>query len=415
MSAVERIKTVLSENESSIDNLKAAFKVLGDFIGNVIIPLWAGYLSKVIEAVGFLLAGLIKYVLFLADAFMTTLGVVQDFSGKVKNVIDAVVGTVQDGLERLGAFLDFFEEIPGKVIAVFANAGQWLYSAGVKLVQGLINGAGSLLRNLGQFFLNMLPSWIVGPFKAALGISSPSKVFAELGHWIPLGLIKGVESQEEAVKKASKALAAAAAGAAREAAEAALDETKAGLDKAEKDLQDRVKAIKSYLKDLRTVGRDFGSITNVDLGNVPAGFERAAINMQLRERLQNIRAFTASLKRLRDMGLNTNSLREIVASGPESGLEIANALLASGVGGVMEVNDLERQFRSASSAFANVGGDINFGSRDISGTPAGRGAAATQINITVNAGIGDPREIGRQTVEAIKAYERANGRVFAGA
>jgi hypothetical protein len=35
--------------------------------------------------------------------------------------------------------------------------------------------------------------------------------------------------------------------------------------------------------------------------------------------------------------------------------------------------------------------------------------------ITVNAGVGDPREIGRVTVEAIKAYERSNGRVFASA
>lgn len=35
--------------------------------------------------------------------------------------------------------------------------------------------------------------------------------------------------------------------------------------------------------------------------------------------------------------------------------------------------------------------------------------------ITVQAGIGDPREIGRQVVESIKAYERASGPVFAGA
>ena len=37
------------------------------------------------------------------------------------------------------------------------------------------------------------------------------------------------------------------------------------------------------------------------------------------------------------------------------------------------------------------------------------GSNATVINVTVNAGVGDAAEIGRRTVEAIKAYESRNG------
>jgi hypothetical protein len=37
------------------------------------------------------------------------------------------------------------------------------------------------------------------------------------------------------------------------------------------------------------------------------------------------------------------------------------------------------------------------------------GAGGTVINVTVNAGVGDAAEIGRKTVEAIKAYESRNG------
>jgi len=45
------------------------------------------------------------------------------------------------------------------------------------------------------------------------------------------------------------------------------------------------------------------------------------------------------------------------------------------------------------------------------GAPAGSMAAngTTVINVTVNAGVGDPAEIGRKTVEAIRAYEARNG------
>jgi TP901 family phage tail tape measure protein len=56
---------------------------------------------------------------------------------------------------------------------------------------------------------------------------------------------------------------------------------------------------------------------------------------------------------------------------------------------------------------------------DVPATVTTGGVPAPSANvtyqITVNTGVGDPREIGRVTVEAIKAYERSNGRVFASA
>jgi hypothetical protein len=48
-----------------------------------------------------------------------------------------------------------------------------------------------------------------------------------------------------------------------------------------------------------------------------------------------------------------------------------------------------------------------------SGGPAVSGG--NSYNITVQAGVGDPRMIGQQVVEYIKRYESANGAVFAAA
>lgn len=66
----------------------------------------------------------------------------------------------------------------------------------------------------------------------------------------------------------------------------------------------------------------------------------------------------------------------------------------------------------------NFSGNIipNMGSVPSMGPRAtsAKGGGST-YQITVNAGVGDPREIGRVTVEAIQAYERSNGRVFASA
>jgi len=49
------------------------------------------------------------------------------------------------------------------------------------------------------------------------------------------------------------------------------------------------------------------------------------------------------------------------------------------------------------------------------GLGGGSAFGGSTYNITVQAGVGDPREIGRQVVEAIKSFERASGPVFASA
>jgi hypothetical protein len=46
----------------------------------------------------------------------------------------------------------------------------------------------------------------------------------------------------------------------------------------------------------------------------------------------------------------------------------------------------------------------------------GRSNAGTTINLTVNAGMGTQgAEVGRQIVDALKAYERRNGSVYVAA
>ena len=70
--------------------------------------------------------------------------------------------------------------------------GSLLYNAGRDVIQGFLNGAGSLLATLGTFFLNKLPGFIREPFKKALGIQSPSTVFAGFGKNVVQGLANGI-------------------------------------------------------------------------------------------------------------------------------------------------------------------------------------------------------------------------------
>lgn len=120
----------------------------------------------------------------------------QEVSGRVGQAIADFIGNTQRlGNEvgrNIGRVVAFVTGIPAAVRGAFSNAGTTLYSAGRDLINGLIRGASSLLKTLGNTFANLLPEAIRGPFKAALGINSPSKVFAEYGANIVQGLRGGV-------------------------------------------------------------------------------------------------------------------------------------------------------------------------------------------------------------------------------
>jgi hypothetical protein len=107
----------------------------------------------------------------------------------------------------VSAAVGFVKELPGKVLGALGNLGSLLYDSGKNMIQGLLNGAGSLLRNIGRFFIDLLPGWIVDPFKWALGINSPSKVFAGFGQNIGQGLINGMASMQPAVAAQMAAMA----------------------------------------------------------------------------------------------------------------------------------------------------------------------------------------------------------------
>lgn len=123
---------------------------------------------------------------------------------------DTIQGFIDGLFALVGRVTDWASELPGRIMDGIGDASTWLLEAGKDIVRGLLDGAGSILPTVGQFFLDKLPKWIQGGFKKALGIESPSKVFAEYGQNIGEGLIVGIEAMQSAVSGAGSALAAAA-------------------------------------------------------------------------------------------------------------------------------------------------------------------------------------------------------------
>jgi phage-related protein len=110
-----------------------------------------------------------------------------------KGIKAAFKWAVENGGDLLSSLTDFIKKIPGKIVDTLGDLGKTLYEKGKDLIQGLLDGAGSLLKKIGEFFLDKVPSWIKGAFKSALGISSPSKVFKEYGKNIMEGFAIGLD------------------------------------------------------------------------------------------------------------------------------------------------------------------------------------------------------------------------------
>ena len=113
--------------------------------------------------------------------------------------------------------LRWWDSLPGRISATndriiaaiktwAGNAASWLFNAGKNMIQGLINGAiaatdgaiGAIMRAVQR---------IIDGAKRALGIASPSTVFAEMGRFSMLGFVEGLQGERGMLARAWAGLA----------------------------------------------------------------------------------------------------------------------------------------------------------------------------------------------------------------
>lgn len=124
----------------------------------------------------------------------------------VANALSGVWGAVVNTFSNVVGFIG---GIGGQIIGIVSGAGSWLYNAGRNVIQGFLNGMGSLIHTIGSFFLSKLPGWIQAPFKKALGIASPSKVFKGYGKNVVQGFIDGISDTQPLIDSAIDGLTGA--------------------------------------------------------------------------------------------------------------------------------------------------------------------------------------------------------------
>lgn len=114
-------------------------------------------------------------------------------------------GQIQE-MNKLQSGLQSAADGTGKLVA---NA---MYAAGIKSAQGLVKGLQSQEKAIDAQMLRIAKA-MEKAIKAALGIHSPSQVFADLGRFIPQGLAQGIQDATHHATSAVTGMAGAVAGA----------------------------------------------------------------------------------------------------------------------------------------------------------------------------------------------------------
>jgi len=121
------------------------------------------------------------------------------------NFLGGVWGNIVNGVSgMIGRVVGFFSGLVGRITGAIGNAGRALWNTGVQIIQGLIDGIGSMMGAIGRAVLSIVPQAIRGPFEDLLGIRSPSRLAIWWGQMLGDGLVIGID---ESVPKVAAATA----------------------------------------------------------------------------------------------------------------------------------------------------------------------------------------------------------------
>lgn len=141
----------------------------------------------------------------VTTAFWAVVGFFQNLPTNIKNFfVNAYTWLTTDGVNLITGFWNglvqfwtnvdaWFAALPANIGTFFANAATWLWAAGGDILHGLINGLVSGAKAVYDFFAMLVNTFMQG-FRDALGINSPSTVFAQFGMDILNGLVMGLQA-----------------------------------------------------------------------------------------------------------------------------------------------------------------------------------------------------------------------------
>ena len=164
---------------------------------NILDAIFGGILERV--------KGVMAWFMNLASSVFGWIG--NTASTLTSRGFDLIVGLWTGIQDRITGVTNWFKNLGSKIISWVGDLVGTLVNTGKNIIEGLWNGiydkATNWLKGKLGWLTSLLPGWV----KDALGISSPSKVFAEIGVQTMTGLMVGMNKEQGNLKVAASELA----------------------------------------------------------------------------------------------------------------------------------------------------------------------------------------------------------------
>lgn len=365
------------------------------------------------KAITTVLTALINAIATLTPKIVNTLGrlmvmMLQAMLKYVPTMVDTGMKLATGVLNGIARNTDKLATAGTNVVVAFLNSvGKNLprvIDAGVKLIISFVNGVASSIRknsaamnaagrNLGSAIIEGMVSGIAGGIgsitsaakdvagsalsaaKGVLGIHSPSKEFEKIGNYVNDGFRKGLDGNKSQIydvfndlkkmldtfakntKKSAKERAKAAS--ASKALSKSYSDEKSELGKLA-DQYDRytekIKAAKETLANAKKTRDDYNkSIRDQygDMASPTAETTTASYIKGLEDQVEKTKEYSNALQRLRKMGLNDETYKDLLAQGTDA-LPFVQDLLKNGKTSVDQINNLAKQLDTASAALGKT-------------------------------------------------------------
>jgi len=313
----------------------------------------------------------------ISTAVKVAMAAIKGTMTAVWNAVKSATQTAWNGIKNavstaINGLMTLVNGIKGRVTGAFAGAAGWLLSAGKNIIQGLLDGIGSMVDKvqgaLGAI-TDKIPDW-KGPKQR------DKKLLRPVGQLIMRGLIKGFEDGRAGIKATLGRVTdliektmnkrfkndKKAARMTKAAMKSLGNETKALMKNAKKReaVYKRLDAAKDKLKDLRDAYKDYaksvkeGVLNYTNITGLGTAFNSNAMVAELKKRLEKVRQFATLIQTLIAQGLNSSMIDQLVQAGVEGGLATAQAIANGGAGAIAEFNALQQQINQAAGGLGQT-------------------------------------------------------------
>ncbi len=222
-STIQSIWTTISEFFFSIYNTIlgttiSSWSEMWSFISGKLQAIWSSvvsYFNLVLSAIISTMSSVLSTIIstwssivsnianYLSNAVNT---VVNGMSNMLSSVVNGMVNIVNAAINGMVNFVGAITDGVGRAVSAALSFVGDFVSAGTDLIMGMVQG----VKNAAGALVDAAVSTVqnaVSAAKSALKINSPSKVFAEIGMWSVMGMVKGIEGHKGSAISSTERLA----------------------------------------------------------------------------------------------------------------------------------------------------------------------------------------------------------------